>query len=94
MKVWVCWTTAPKVGPRNHPCGMAHKALVDAGHDPEVVKGHGWNKLPEFMNPGRREIKELTGRLDLPVLILDDGSWIQGSREIIDWAQAHPAPQA
>jgi hypothetical protein len=25
------------------------------------------------------------------VLVLDDGTVIQGSHEIVDWAQAHPA---
>lgn len=91
MKIYVCWTTVPKLGPRDHPCGQAHEAVVEAGYDPEVIKGKGWNKLPEFMNPGRKEVKEMTGSLDLPVLVLDDGKWIQGSQEIIEWARANPA---
>ena len=97
MKIYVCWTTAPKLGPHEHPCGMAHEALVEAGYDPEVVKARGWAKLPDFMNnsPGRRAVRELSGGNDeVPALVLDSGEFIQGTREIIEWAEAHPATPA
>ena len=94
MKIYVCWTTRPTLGPRKHPCGLAHEAVVEAGYDPEVIYGRGWRVLPEFLNPGRKEVKELTGKLDVPILIFDDGNWIQGSREIIDWARSNPATAA
>ena len=44
MKLYVCWGT---FAPDNHPCGQAHRALVEAGHDPEVVRAYGWGRLPE-----------------------------------------------
>ena len=94
MKLYVCWGTflkAPRPG--GHPCGNAYRALREAGHDPEVVKAYGWTVLPEFMNPtrGRREVKELTGKDTVPVLITDDGAVITESRVIMDWAKSHPA---
>ena len=38
MKLYVCWNTMqlPRP-PRGHPCHNAHKALRDAGYDPEVI---------------------------------------------------------
>ncbi len=94
MKLYVCWgtfTTTPRPG--GHPCGNAYHALVDAGHKPEVVKSYGWAALPAALNrtKGRREVERLTGNLWVPVLVLDDGTVIQGSQEIVAWAKAHPA---
>jgi hypothetical protein len=92
MKLFVCYGTF-KVAPRpgGHPCGIAYHALRDAGHDPEVKRVYGWGVLPDFMNPGRREVRELTGQDWVPVLVTDDGEVIRESREIIEWARAHPA---
>jgi hypothetical protein len=99
MKLYVCWDTRPShpvIG--RHPCGIAHKALVDAGYEPEVVHARGWTKLPDFLNNsrGRREVRELSGGNDeVPALVLDSGEFIQGTRRIIDWAKANPAsPEA
>ena len=66
-------------------------ALRDAGHDPEVVKSYGLAPLPAFLNQtrGRREVQELTGNRWVPTLVLDDGSVIDGSREIVEWAHDH-----
>ncbi len=94
MKLYVCygtWKPAPRPG--GHPCGTAYHALVDAGHQPEVIKTYGLGILPEALNltPGRREVKRLTGNQWVPVLVTDDEHVVQGSREIADWAQAHPA---
>lgn len=94
MKLYVCygtWKPAPRPG--GHPCGMAFHALKDAGHDPEVKLSYGLGILPSFLNntTGRREVKELTGNYWVPTLVLDDGTVIQGSREIAGWAQEHPA---
>ncbi len=52
--------------------------------------------LPDVLNntPGRREVKRLTGNHWVPALVADDGSVIQGSREIMDWARANPASSA
>jgi Glutathione S-transferase, N-terminal domain len=96
VKLYVCygtWKPAPRPG--GHPCGTAYHALVDAGHEPEVVKTYGLGMAPGVFNqtPGRKEVKRLTGDYWVPVLVTDDGNVIQGSREIADWAQAN-APAA
>jgi hypothetical protein len=58
-----------------------------------VVRAYGGALLGRLGNftSGRREVKRLTGNYWVPVLVKDDGSWIQGSREIADWARANPA---
>jgi glutathione S-transferase len=100
MKLYVCWGTfakSPIQPDGKHPCGKAHAALREAGHDPQVVRSYGWNRLPDALanwTPGRRRAKELTGSVDVPVLELDDGTVVSGSGEIVRWAQAHPAAQA
>jgi hypothetical protein len=97
MKLYVCYGTfrfAPRPG--GHPCGTAYHALVEAGHEPEVIRSYGYAALPAFLNatPGRREVKRLTGNSWVPVLVTDDGTVVQGSREIADWAKTHPAAAA
>lgn len=95
MKLYVCygtWKPAPRPG--GHPCGTAFHALKDAGYDPEVKLSYGLGMLPSVLNnltSGRREVKRLTGNYWVPALVTDDGTVIQGSREIADWARAHPA---
>lgn len=94
MKLFVCYgtfTTTPRPG--GHPCGNAHRALTQAGHEPEVVKAYGLGVLPEVFNRtrGRQEVKRLTGSLMVPVLEADDGEVVSGSKEIEAWARAHPA---
>jgi hypothetical protein len=94
MKLYVCygtWKPAPRPG--GHPCGTAFHALKDAGHDPKVVKSYGLGILPSALNQtaGRKRAKELTGSDVVPVLELDDGTAIGGSREIAAWAKANPA---
>jgi hypothetical protein len=94
MKLYVCygtWKPAPRPG--GHPCGQAYHALKEAGHEPEVIKAYGLGALPDALNQtaGRKEVKRLTGNNWVPVLVKDDGEAIQGSREIISWAQANPA---
>lgn len=76
-----------------HPCGVANRALEEAGHRPEVVRSYGAGALPDFLNltPGRREVKRLTGRTWVPVLVTDDDEIVEGSQAIVDWAKAHPA---
>ena len=43
---------------------------------------------------GRDEVKELTGQINLPVLLLDEGKTVFRSSEIVKWAKAHPARPA
>jgi glutathione S-transferase len=94
VKLYICWGTFQKAPrPGGHPCGNAYRALREAGHDPEVIKSYGFTLLPDFMNPtrGRREVKKLTGRDMVPVLVTDDGEVITESKVIAEWARAHPA---
>ena len=98
MKLYVCWGTwrspTPLVGGgKPHPCGTAHEALEDAGHDPDVVRALGWKALPGLFNltPGRRKVKQLTGDISVPVLVTDDGEVVAGSQQIAAWANANPA---
>ena len=48
------------------------------------------------MNPtsGRREVKKLTGKTTVPVLVTDDDEVIADSKKIIAWAKEHPAAAA
>lgn len=92
MKLYVCYGTFGSPRPGGHPCGNAYHALKDAGHDPEVVKTYGWGALPDFLNTKRRkEVKRLTGQPWVPVLVTDDDLAVRGSKEIVAWAQDHPA---
>ncbi len=94
MKLFVCygtWKPAPRPG--GHPCGTAYHALIDAGHDPQVIRSYGLGSLPAIFNltSGRREVKRLTGNYWVPVMVIDDGTVIQGSGRIKAWAKANPA---
>ena len=92
MKLYVCWGTMEM--PWGHACARAHKALIKAGHDPEVQRSYGYTVLPDTpfnMSAGRKRARELTGKSTVPVLELDDGTAISGSREIAAWAKANPA---
>jgi hypothetical protein len=92
MKLYICWGTFSSPRPGGHPCKNAHDALVKAGHRPEVVKAYGLGPLPDVLNgPRRAEVKRLTGNSWVPALILDDGTVVDGSKEIITWAEQHPA---
>jgi hypothetical protein len=96
MKLYICWTTLqlPRP-PRGHPCHNAHKAVTDAGYDPEVIKVHGLGVGPQIFHQtteGRKEVERLTGKTMVPVLVTDDDEVIQDSQRIVEWAKAHPAP--
>ena len=94
MKLYICYGTFPAPWrPGGHPCRNAHRALKEAGHDPEVIRSYGLAILPGFLNAthGRREVERLTGNRWVPTLVLDDGTVIDGSREIVAWARANPA---
>jgi hypothetical protein len=88
MKLFVCWGTFQTK--RGHPCGEAHEALVSAGYEPEVVKSGGCYRTDPLF-PRRREVKRMTGNYKVPTLVLDDGTIIDGSQNIIDWARANEA---
>ena len=97
MKLYVCYgtfTTTPRPG--GHPCGNAYRALREAGHDPEVIRSYGLAVLPDVFNStrGRREVKELTGKNTVPVLVTDGGEVVSDSKRIVEWAKSHPAAGA
>jgi Glutathione S-transferase, N-terminal domain len=94
MKLYICWGTFQTPRPGGHPCGNAHRALQDAGWNPEVKKTYGWAVLGDALNPTRKPVRELTGENWVPVLVTDDGETIQGSQKIVDWAKANPAAGA
>ena len=93
MKLYVCYGTWRKAGPRTHPCGVAYEGLRDAGYVPEVVRSYGPGPLPRIFNitPGRREVNRLTGNYWVPVMVGDDGTVVQGSKRIAECAHVHPA---
>ena len=93
MRLYVCYGTFKGRKPGGHPCGTAHEALANAGHEPEVVKTYGCFRTDPIF-PGRRKIKRLTGTYQVPVLELDDGSLIDGTDNIVTWAKANPARSA
>ena len=86
MDLYVCYGTYGP-GPR-HPCAKAHRALAAAGHRPTVVKTYGCYGTDRLFS-GRRKIKDLTGNSKVPTLILDDGTIIDGSENIVAWAAAN-----
>jgi glutathione S-transferase len=96
MKLYVCYGLFKSPRPGGHPCRNAHEALREAGYDPQVVKSYGLGILPKALNmtKGRQEVERLTGNRMVPTLVLDDGTVVDGSREIADWAKAHPAAAA
>jgi glutathione S-transferase len=98
VKLYVCWGTFPAPWrPGGHPCRNAYTALREAGWAPEVIKSYGLTVLPDQpfnRSPGRQEVKRLTGKSTVPVLVTDDGEVVADSRNIVAWAQANPAAGA
>ena len=96
MKLYVCWGTFPTPRPGGHPCKNAYDALKEAGHEPEVIKSYGFAPLPDALNftSGRREVRKLTGKDWVPVLVTDDGEVVADSKNIVAWAKEHPAGAA
>lgn len=96
MKLYICYGLFKSPRPGGHPCRNAYRALRDAGYEPELVRSYGLGVLPALLNmtKGRREVERLTGNRMVPTLLLDDGTVIDGSREIVSWARANPATPA
>ena len=96
MKLYVCYGLFKSPRPGGHPCRNAHEALREAGYQPEVVKSYGLGILPKAFNmtKGRQEVERLTGSRMVPTLVLDDGEVVDGSHEIVAWAESHPAAAA
>jgi hypothetical protein len=96
MKLYICYGLFPSPRPGGHPCRNAQVAVTEAGYKPEIVKSYGLGIFPGALNftKGRREVKKLTGNYWVPVLVTDDGTVVQGSQKIADWAKANPAGAA
>ena len=94
MKLYTCGTGTS--GPAGlHPCAKAGKALDDAGYEYELRKVRGYRMLPwtwKSRAEDRKEVKELSGTNEVPILVLDDGEVISDSSAIAKWAKENPAP--
>jgi Glutathione S-transferase, N-terminal domain len=87
MVLYVCYGT---FGPdARHPCARAFHALTAAGHRPKVVRTYGCYGTDRFFS-GRRAINRLTGNYEVPTLVLDDGTVIDESQNIVAWAAREP----
>jgi hypothetical protein len=86
--LYICWGLfhTPRPG---HPCRNAHDTIKAAGVTPKVVRCYGWGLLPGWLNRsrGRREVRRLTGKDWVPVLVTDDRTVIIGSKAIEAWAE-------
>jgi hypothetical protein len=85
VKLYVCYGTW---GDKHHYCGRAHKALQAAGHDPEVIRSYGCLGTDRFFK-GRCAVRKMTGNFKVPTLVLDDGTVIDSSETIAEWARSH-----
>jgi glutathione S-transferase len=74
-----------------HPCAVAAQALDKAGYSYEVKVVGGFKHVPLSRRGKRKEILALTGQEDVPVLALDDGETVSGTRAIVTWAAGHNA---
>ena len=75
--------------PGPHPCGTAAKALDDAGIAYELKTVGGYRLMPwtwPTRAKDRIEIEKLSGQWQVPILVLEDGTVIQGSGRIKRWA--------
>jgi glutathione S-transferase len=76
-----------------HPCGVAAQALERSGHTFTVKTVGGFKNIPLSRRGKRDEIIALTGQQDVPVLVLDDDTTVQGTSAIVEWAGGHSAAQ-
>ena len=84
------------LGSIGHPCGRAAKALDEAGYEYEIRDLPGYRLQPWTWGQrrqSREEVRELTGQINLPVLLLDEGKAVFPSSEIVKWAKTHPHAQ-
>jgi hypothetical protein len=88
MDLHVCYGTFGS-GDR-HPCAKAYQALTAAGHQPSVVRTGGCYGTDRFWR-GRRAVKRVTGNYKVPTLFLDEDTIIDGTKNLVAWAAAHPS---
>ncbi len=75
-----------------HPCAVAIRALDRAGIEYELKTVGGLKNVPFTTRGGKRdEIKALSGQERVPILVLDDGTVVTGSKQVAAWAKEHAA---
>lgn len=80
-----------------HPCGKAGHALKEAGYEYEIKAKNGYTLMPwtwGSRKSDRADVKELSGQIAVPILVLDDGEVITGSGTIAKWAKENPKTAA
>lgn len=95
MKLYVCWGTHREPF-HQHPCRRAHRALLSAGHQPQLIKVRGLGVGPKWLQwstQGRREVEKISGQKVVPLLVTDDREVIVESRAIVDWAKDNPGSE-
>jgi glutathione S-transferase len=76
-----------------HPCAKAGHALDSAGYEYEIKTVGGYRLMPWTWGSrevDRAEIRKLSGRDEVPILVLDGGEVVSGSGAIARWAKEHP----
>ena len=77
-----------------HPCGIAARALDEAGHSYEIRVVAGQLSMP-WTWPARRrhraEVRRISGQNSVPILVVNSQEVIAGSARIAKWAGEHPA---
>ena len=81
-------------GPKPHACRRAQNALRAEGHDFEKVIFAKGIPFGLFTTGRRPELKAMSGQEKLPVMKLPDGSFVNGSANIIAWARSNSATAA
>jgi hypothetical protein len=74
-------------GPPVHPCRLAHAALRKHGHEYKTEVLDRNHPFGLFTRGRRPELKRISGQEKLPVLMLPDGSTVNGWRGISRWAR-------
>lgn len=96
MILYTCGTKTS--GPSGlHPCATAGSALDKAGYVYEIKTVRGYRLMPwtwASRKADRAEVKKLSGKEGVPILVLDNGEVVTGSGTIAKWAREHPAPAA
>ncbi|MGK2956479.1 MAG: glutathione S-transferase N-terminal domain-containing protein [Solirubrobacterales bacterium] len=80
-----------------HPCARAGHALDKAGYKYEIKTFAGYRLMPwtwSERSSSRKEVEELSGTKEVPILVLDNGEVISDSSAIAKWAKENPAPTA
>jgi glutathione S-transferase len=87
-KLFTCHGTTK--APLLHPCGKANKALEKNGHDFDLVEYGRGKPFGRGTEGTRPDLLQLSGQEKLPVLALPDGTTVNGSKAIVQWARANP----